>query len=323
MKEIIRSLPKQIKAAVKLVPHTRPVKKQRWQRILVCGMGGSGISGDLLRVLYPKCDIVTNKDYTLPQYIDERTCAIVISYSGNTEETLHAFSELNKRRAHIIALSSNGQLLRKNTDMKIQVPGGLPPRGALGYLFAPLPIILYQYGFINTNPKKQLIACAHFLENRQLALEKKARSIAKQLKNKLTIIYGNSPLFFAAARRWQCQFNENAKVLCHVNELPEMNHNEIVGLGRPPALNKHSAVVFLNDTRAYQRNQRRVSILKRIIKPFMHTIIEIQPHGRNDIQRLFWTIMLGDYVSFFLATLCGIDPLPVKRIDYLKKELTK
>lgn len=322
MKQIIRSLPDQIREAVALSPR-RKKRSQRFERVLVCGMGGSGISAEILRALYPELNIIPNKNYSIPEYIDKHSLALVVSYSGNTEETLSNHRLLEKRKAQIVTISSDGKLLRKENDMKIRIPGGLPPRGALGYLFTPLPFILYAYHMIHTNPKPHLLALASFLTQQRKKVETKARMISRKIVNRLPLIYANSETFLPVARRWQCQFNENAKMLAHVNVFSEMNHNEIVGLGRPQSLNKKVVVIFLNEPQAHKRNRARVTIVKKMIKNMFSDIIDIQPLGTNALNRMFWTIWLGDFVSYYCAARSNIDPMPVERIDYLKKRLSQ
>ncbi|MGB3342235.1 MAG: bifunctional phosphoglucose/phosphomannose isomerase [bacterium] len=322
MRDIITSMPEQMLAAIQLLP-SRVTAKKQYNKVMVCGMGGSGISGEILKVLYPTVEIISNKDYTIPRYIDHNTLAIVISYSGNTEETLSNYAILNNRRSGIVIISSGGRLLKKKANTKVKIPGGLPPRGALGYLFTPLPSILYKYGFIPNDPSDKIIDLANFLKHTRKRIELKAKTLAKKFVKKMPIIYANSSTYLPVAKRWQSQLNENAKIIAHINVIPEMNHNEIVGLGRPRALNKSILPVFLNDPKAHVRNKARLVIMSRLIKGFFRGIIEIKPQGNNDIKRVFWTIMLGDFISYYLAKATNIDPLPVKRIDYLKKELSK
>jgi len=322
MREIIYSLPEQINEAIDLVPNVYE-KRKKFDKILICGMGGSGISGEILKELYPRLQIISNNDYSIPRYIGRDTLSILISYSGNTEETLRNYRLLKKRKTGIVTITSNGKLLRKSCQLRVKVPGGLPPRGAIGYLFTPLPMVLHRFHIIQKNPRKELISLAIFLQKIREDVEKKAKDLSKRMFNKLSIIYSNSRLFLPAARRWQCQLNENAKMLAHINIIPEMNHNEIVGLGRPEALNKEMVLIFLNDPHAYPRNRIRVKVIKEVIKSTFSGIININPAGSNNMQRLFWTIMLGDFMSYYCALRANIDPMPVTRIDYLKKRLSR
>jgi len=322
MRSIIYSIPEHIITATNSLPRSG-LRKKKYDRIVVCGMGGSGISGEILKALYPQIPIVSNKDYSVHEYCTKKTLGILISYSGNTEETLSNYALLSKRKIDMVVISSNGVLLKKKCRLKITVPAGLPPRGALGYLFTPLPLLLYRFRFIHHNPQKNLIALAAFLKKQRNVIEKHAQQLSKKFINKLPIIYTNSQQFSPVAIRWQCQLNENAKMMAHTNIIPEMNHNEIVGFGRPQSINKNLLLIFLNDPKSHPRNKIRVDIVKEIIKKKSTDVIHIEPKGTNHLQRMFWTIMLGDFISYYCAIREGIDPMPVKRIDYLKKRLSQ
>jgi glucose/mannose-6-phosphate isomerase len=323
MRDIIRALPAQIQYAVDHTSLGKRRAKKQHEKVLVCGMGGSGISGNLLQTLYPSIDVMVNKDYSIPGHVDHRTLAVIISYSGNTEETLSNFRQLTQRKIERVVISSDGKLIKKAAGATITVPAGLPPRGALGHLFTPLPFVLYHYRMIKKNPQKEFSILAGFLKKKTDAIEARAKKLATEFIGKLPIIYAPSPLYHVIAQRWQCQFNENAKTLAHINIIPEMNHNEIVGLGNPVMMNPHTVLVFLHDPGAHPRNKRRAKVVKQIVKNTFPSIIDINALGANAIQRAFWTIMLGDLISYHLAVMTGVDPMPVVRIDYLKKQLSK
>jgi glucose/mannose-6-phosphate isomerase len=322
MKEIIYSLPDQILRALNSVPAARRPAR-RPGMVIGCGMGGSGISTEILAALYPAIPIVANKDYRVPAYADRRTLALFVSYSGNTEETLNNYRLLAPKVGVRVIVSSGGALSAKPAELKIKVPAGLPPRGALGYLYTPLPIVLHRYGLIRADPKPGLTEMAKFLMKTRNAISRKASALAGRFVGKLPVIYSDSALYSVAANRWRCQLNENAKTICHTNVIPEMNHNEIVGLGRPKKFNQDTLLVFLHDPATNPRNIRRVKVLKEVVRDDLRDIIDIYPRGKNNLQRLFWTIMLGDLISFYLAKKTGVDPLPVKRIEYLKKRLAQ
>ncbi|MCX7995226.1 MAG: bifunctional phosphoglucose/phosphomannose isomerase [candidate division WOR-3 bacterium] len=327
MRSIIYSLPNQIGEAINIFNCAWSDVAQKnifsgyYGRILICGMGGSGISGDIVSNLYPQLDIIVNKDYQIPEYVDSNTLAILVSYSGNTEETLYNYRILQKKGIPIVAISSDGRLLKNKALMKIKIPPGFPPRGALGYLFTPIPLLLYRAGLIKKNPEAQLSKLSIFLRKQSKILDKKGKELAKAVFKKFPIIYANSNAFGIVAKRWQCQLNENSKILCHVNIIPEMNHNEIVGL--PAPINSRAVLLFHNDPGAFYRNSLRVRVIKEIIDRELKGIkyIDINPAGKNTLEQVFWTIMLGDFLSYHLALMRKVDPLPVKRIDYLKNRL--
>jgi len=320
VKEIIFSLPDQIHQALDFIPKSK-VPRIKSELVVCCGMGGSGISSEILSALYPEIPVISNKDYPVPGYAGRKTLAIFISYSGNTEETLNNYRLLAPRVDCRVILSSGGKLFQKPAELKIKVPAGLPPRGALGYLFTPLPLVLHHFGLVRTDPRPALRNLVRFLRLNSTAVCRSARKIAKRFVGKLPVIYSDTRAFTAVANRWRCQLNENSKIVCHTNVIPEMNHNEIVGLGRPQKFNRDILVIFLHDPETNPRNLKREKIMKEIIQDDLKNIIDIHPKGGNRIERMFWTIMLGDFISYYLAEMTGVDPLPVKRIEYLKKRL--
>jgi glucose/mannose-6-phosphate isomerase len=322
MKRIIDSLPEQIKGSLETVRGIS-IKRKKYTQVLICGMGGSGISGSIAQALYPQIRILTNNDYVIPHRVDRQTLAIIISYSGNTEETLADQAYLARRGVDMAVISSNGRLLKKNALTRVQVPTGFPPRGALGYLFTPIPMILHACRLMEHNPAHELSNLARFLERERSRIITKARSLASRISQRLPIVYVNSHRFRPVAQRWQCQFNENAKILAHVNIIPEMNHNEIVGIGRPSSLRNRSIFILLHDPHAHPRNDLRAKLLPRVVQRDMPPLMSINPRGSTPLHHVFWTIWLGDYVSYYCALRSGIDPLPVKRIDRLKKLLSK
>ncbi len=322
MREIIYSLPNQISAAVGFVPDFS-FGKRTYDKVLICGMGGSGISGELVAGLYPQILIASSKDYTIPAWVDRKTLAILVSYSGNTEETLADYQQLSKRKIDMVLLSSDGKLYARKALHKIKVPPGLPPRGAIGYLFTPLPILLHQARMLKSDPRKELLVLSAFLVRQRDSIERTARSMAQKIVRKLVIIYADSSAFGPVANRWRCQLNENAKVLAHYNIVPEMNHNEIVGLGNPRKFNPDTFIVFLGDPAAHRRNKLRHRLLGELIKHEIRNSVEVRPRGRNSLQHIFWTVMLGDFVSYYLALELGVDPMPVERIEKLKNRMSK
>ncbi len=331
MREIIYSLPEQIVESINIFNGVwsnaldKKFLRRTFEKVLICGMGGSGISGDIVSVLYPQLNIIVNKDYQIPEHIDKNALAILVSYSGNTEETLNNYDILRKRGSAIVIISSNGKLLKSKASLKIQIPAGFPPRGALGYLFTPIPLLLYHGNLINKNPEIELMKLSVFLRRQKGQLEKKAKNLVELFVGKLPVIYASSNVTGVIAKRWQCQLNENSKILCHTNIIPEMNHNEIVGIGRPEHLNKNLIAVFINDPAGFLRNKLRVRIIKEIIRNEIKSLkfIDIKPYGKNLLEQIFSTIMLGDFLSYYLALRTNVDPLPVKRIDYLKNRLSK
>lgn len=307
----------------KFVPHN----------IVLAGMGGSAIGGDLVRSYLAfelKCPFFICRSYLLPEFVDKKSLVFVSSYSGNTEETLSAYREAKKRKAKILAIASGGKLLEKckrDGFPFITIPGGFQPRAALGYSFTPVLVTLSRLGVISDKTVELKITAKHLEKRRaEYALDRKssqnkAKRLALSLYRKIPIIYSSSDYFDAVGYRWKGQLCENSKVLAFNNYFPEFNHNEVVGWKVLDQIRDKLAVVVLKDRENHPRIQRRMQIIKWIIKREKVKVIEIESQGDSLLSRILSLIQLGDFTSFYLAILNRVDPSPVKVIDYLKKKL--
>lgn len=303
--------------------------------IMVTGLGGSAIGGDLLRVFVAakaKVPVVVNRDYVLPEFVSDKTLLFAVSYSGNTEETLNAYAQARAKQAKIIVLTTGGKLkemaLRDGVPV-ITVPAGISPRAATGYLFIPTVVTLAKLGIIPdaAGEISDTVATLQGLREKFKPAAPAAGNLAKQIAQKL---FGRIPLIWGAAAttevlatRWKGQINENSKAMAYWNIFPELNHNEIVGFEKPGELLEQLAVIILRDQNDHPRVQQRMEISKTIIKDKVSSITEVSSTGATVLARTFSLAYTGDFVSVYLAALYGIDPSPVKMIDYLKNELAK
>lgn len=303
--------------------------------IVFTGLGGSAIGADLIRSYTAdeiKIPIVINRNYTLPNFVNENTLLFASSYSGNTEETLSAYREAKEKRARIIAISSNGELeklAKEDGVVLIKIPQGIPPRCALGYSFIPPLLTLSKLGFIG-NKDKEIDQTIEVLNSLKKGLEAEnpideniAKRIAITLHRKYPIIYGANDHIDIVVTRWRGELAENGKHLASSHVFPEMNHNEIVGWDFPAELMTEFVVVFLRDSEDHKRVAKRMDITKEILRKKGINIIEVFSKGRGLLSRVMSLIFIGDMVSFYLAILNGVDPTPVDRVTYLKKELAK
>lgn len=330
MFRLIYNLPEQIQDAYNIVQKYKFSSKLLFQpaNIVISGMGGSGIGGEIIKSLFLDSldiPIIISKDYTLPAYIQKQSLVFVVSYSGNTEETIESFNLALKRRCRIVAITSGGKLLELCKKYKIdciQIPTGLPPRSAIGYLFFSQLITLAKIGVIKNMTKDIKETIDTLLTNRR-KYNVQARIFTQQLLNTLPIIYATSSLFTPVALRWQAQFNENGKIFCHSNVFPELNHNEIVGITGLKNASQPYYFLVLIDNKAHPRNLLRVDLTLRIIKSNVTNVKskKFYADGKSDLARIFSLIMQGDLISFYLAYLRNIDPMPVLAIDELKRML--
>ncbi len=337
MYDFVYDFPSQFEDALKLATK---IKLPEWDQseiknIVVAGMGGSAIGGDLVRsylaerLLIP---FLICRNYTLPNFVNSSSLVFISSYSGNTEESLSAFEDACQRESKIICLTSDGKVEKVSSEKKIPcvpLPQGFQPRAALGYSFVPILIVLERFGFVE-GERQNIKVTKNFLEENRdkyrVEVETEdnpAKRLAMKLHRKLPIIYASCEHFDAVSTRWKGQFCENAKMLAFSNVFPEFNHNELVGWKVLSDYGDDLVVVMLKDREDHPRIKRRMDIVKRIVEKQKVEIIEAKSSGENLLSRMFSLIQLGDFTSFYLAILNGEDPTPVKVIDYLKDELAK
>lgn len=337
MRQLLVDFPSQLERSIRLT-HSFPLpnwKNFKFENLVLAGMGGSAIGGDLVRsyLTYQlKIPFQISRHYLLPDFVTNKSLVFISSYSGNTEETLSAYAEAKKRKAKIIAITSGGKLFdlaKKDKIPVLLIPGGLPPRAALGYSFGPLLILFSRLGFI-PDQTAFLKETASFLNKRNEIYQKSiphsknpAKSLARRLYQKIPIIYSGCDYFDSVAIRWKQQLCENAKNLAFVNFFPEFNHNELVGWQNKNNSKHNLIVLFLKDKDDHKRVKARTEIVKGILKREKIELFEIESQGGNLLQRMFYLIQLGDWTSFYLAMLNGVDPTPIQVIDYLKKQLEK
>lgn len=329
MIELIYNLPEELKAAWRIaeecpLPRLRPPRS-----IVISGMGGSGIGGELLQGLLLRrsaLPVAVVKDYDLPRLADRESLFFAVSFSGDTEETISGYEQALQLRCPRIVISSGGRLsalARQHRDPVITIPAlpGCPPRAALAYLFTPLLVTLCRFRLI-PDLRSDLREAIRVLSQCRNRFRVRARSLARELRERVPVIYSTSRLLDPVANRWRCQFNENAKVFAHVNSFPELDHNEIVGMGQPRPFSRLAYLLVLSDPEAHERNQLRVELTLEILKKDYAEARLVTPDGKSDLARVFSLIMFGDLTSYYLAAERGVDPMPVRRISELKKRLS-
>lgn len=320
-------LPGQLRVGYKAA-RAAGLKPGRFANVVVCGMGGSGISGSIARSLLwdrARQPILSCRDYDLPAAAGKDTLLVAISYSGETEETLSAVSQARQRGCRIVAITSGGRLaaIARNAGWpSVGVPGGLPPRAALGYLLGACLGVLEGCG-IARGLGRDTTAAARLLERERPTLSRVARSLARALLGRLPFVYSTARSLDAVAERWRCQLNENAKLVCHTSELPELDHNEIVGLGGPEFVAKDTELVVLAERDTHSRTLARVRETLFIARGSYHKAHLLTPAGRTRLERMLWLVLLGDLASIELARLEGVDPKTIVRIDELKRRLAQ
>lgn len=303
--------------------------------VLILGMGGSGISGDIIRTLLEdELDVPLSvvKGYTIPAYVGKKTLVFAISYSGDTEETLSCVEQALGKGARIVAVTSGGELKKKAGEAgfpAITIPGGHQPRAALGYLSMPILVALARAGLISDVSSSVDEAVGLLREMRSECgigipeINNLPKKVARELYGKVPVVYGSEGVLSAAALRWKCQFNENSKVPAFQNSFPELNHNETVGWELLDDQTRRFHLVMLRASGEHDRVQKRVDVTLPLISDHLDGVTEVWTKGKSKLAQLLSVIYLGDLASVYLAVLNGVDPTPVDRIKLLKKRLSE
>jgi glucose/mannose-6-phosphate isomerase len=310
--------------SAKLEPHDAP------GGLIVAGMGGSAIGGVLARAVLDdraSRSIVVMRDYGVPPWTTPDSTVLCASYSGNTEETLAAFEAAGALGARRIVATTGGKLAaaaRADGVPVIPLPGMFQPRVAVGYM---LVIALEAAALCGAGPSLHSeidVAAAH---SEALVAEwgpdGAEDGLAKQLARGL---HGTIPQLAGAglttpvAYRWKTQLNENAKVPAFANELPELDHNEVVGWDGAAELGRFGAV-FHDDSDLHPRVRQRIELTRGLISATGAPTFRVESRGETRMERLVSLVLLGDLVSLYLAVLRGVDPTPVEPIERLKTAL--
>jgi glucose/mannose-6-phosphate isomerase len=292
--------------------------------LVVCGMGGSGIGGSLAaaalgdRLSKP---LLVVRDYELAPWTPPDHAVLCMSYSGNTEETLACFAAAEALGGARVVATTGGALADAARAAEVPVvgiPSGIQPRAAVGYMFAFAAEAATTTG-VALGMRTEIDAAAAAIEAEGEGLVERAAELAAQIEGSTPVIYG-ADLTAPAAYRWKTQVNENAKQPAFTHELPEMDHNEIVGWEGAPDAGRFTAI-FLTDSDQHPRQRQRAELTAELIDAGAERVLTIEAGGETRTQRLLSLVMLGDLVSLHLAARRGIDPSPVAVIEDLKDKL--
>jgi len=324
----------------------------RPRSVVVCGMGGSGIAGDILAAvagLGCPVPVLTHRGYGLPAWVGPVDLVIAVSCSGTTEETLSALEEAVRRGCRLLVVGRDGspleQLGRRGRAVVVPVTQGRQPRASVWALSTPLVVAGHALGLLSA-PEAAVEQAAVVLE--QLAdrcrvdadtVVNPAKRLAWDLDGVLPVIWGTSPLARTAAYRFACQLNENAQLPATWGELPEANHNQVVAFDRPagrtPAgkddffrdrgedLEREAglALVLLRDSEEHPQVARRADVSAELARERSLNVVQLQAEGGSSIARLASLVGLTDWASAYLALLQGTDPTPVDAITDLKQRI--
>lgn len=330
MREVIAAFPEQLKEGLRRGLGVS-ADLANASRVFIAGMGGSGIAGEIFSSWVAdrsRIPIHPIHDYCLPSYAKPGDLLLAVSYSGDTEETLAAAAQGIKLGCRLACMTSGGALakLARNTNAPlIEVPSGIPPRYAFGYLFGVLPSLgaEWVYGDLQGELERAIVHLRDLREHYQPDSpmnRNRAKLLAARLKGSTPVVYG-APPFDTIAYRWQTQFNENAKMLAFSSTLPEADHNEIVGWALDTSARRFRPIL-LRDADETPEMHRRLDATAAMFG--RHTQVE-QVHDDDDqlLGRMLGCLFLGDFVSLYLATLRRVDPAPMAPITELKERLKR
>lgn len=309
-----------------------PDKLKNINKIIITGLGGSAVGGDLVRsFLQYEIDIPVfiNRNYGLPAFADGDTLLIASSYSGETEETISAYEDGKSKGCKIAVISTGGRLTimaEGDGNYVIKIPKGFQPRCALGYSVVPLLILFAKLGLISDKDSdiKEVIRLIKERSSEYTTVDPQNNlsiRMAERILGRIPVIYSSCDIMDVVNLRWRGQFNENSKSPAFGNVLPEMNHNEIVGWGKNLEILRKFVPIYLKDKDDNPKILKRMEVTKDIIKPYRELEFELESEAPGRLERIFDLIYLGDWVSYYLAILYKSDPTQIENINILKSKL--
>ena len=304
--------------------------------IAVCGMGGSGISGDVLAATGwhdLSVPVSVLKQYRAPRFVGPGTLFFAMSYSGGTQETLEATAAALSAGAQVVAVCSGGELARLAGEAGAPVigcPPGFMPRAALGHLATPLFVVCDRLGLLpggeaavkaaQTQAARRRDACRPEVDGPA----NPARELARRIGRTFPLIWGTGALGAVAAYRWKADINENAKAPAFWNTFPELDHNEICAFGQHGDVTRQVlTLVELRHDLEHGQLGRRVAATRAIVEETVASVLEVRAEGDGRLAQLVDLMYLGDWVSLYLAFDAGVDPGPIDAIARLKAELAR
>lgn len=321
LRQVIADFPKQFKVGFDAAKNIR--SKGKFNSLVVSGMGGSALPADILRIYLAEKGIdlklIQNRGYKLPKESYENSLNFFNSYSGNTEETLSSLEEALKNKLPAIGFAAGGKLVdicQNNSLPYAVLPAGIQPRYATGYFFASMLQVLINAGIIEDETEK-IIQSAEKINQEMARLEEQGKKVSQELAEKTPIIYA-SEKFGALALIWKIKLNENAKTPAFWNVYPELNHNEMVGFTLPQA---KFQVITLMEKNEHPQNIKRMQITAKLLKEKGIDTFFVEIEGNNFFEKIFSTLLIGDWASYYLALKYNQDPTPVEMVEDLKKLL--
>ncbi|HEX7166814.1 MAG TPA: bifunctional phosphoglucose/phosphomannose isomerase [Acidimicrobiales bacterium] len=332
MWDVTSALPEQVADAARAARDVDGLPaRESIEQVVVLGMGGSGIAGDVLQAAagpFMAVPVVTVKSYELPAFVGDGSLVFAISHSGNTEETVEAATAAAMEGAKIVAVTSGGELARlaEGWDAPVvPIPAGIPqPRAAIGALAIPPLVLLEQIGLFPGATQWIDLAVSQ-LQRRRDRLTRDgndAEQLARKIGRTMPLIHGGGAVGATAAQRWKTQMNENAKIPAFWAAQPELCHNEVCGWGQHGDVTRQlMTLVALRHDSEHPQVTRRFELVFEMVREVVSSIEEVHAEGEGDLAQLLDLVLFGDFVSLHLAYQEGIDPGPVPALVDLKQRL--
>jgi glucose/mannose-6-phosphate isomerase len=327
-------LPEQVEAAVSAARGvTNLPLHERVENVVVLGMGGSGIAGDVLVAVaapFMPVPVTVVKGYVPPDYVGTGSLVFAMSFSGDTEETLEAAAAAYEAGASLIVVAGGGALVSLAGEWDVPVvpvPTNIPqPRAALGAMAIPPLVLLEQIGLF-PGALQWVDQAVDQLRRRRDELVRPgglAEDLARRIGRTIPLVHSAQDLGAAAGLRWKAQVNENAKCPAFFNVYPELCHNELAGWGQHgDATRQLITLVNLRHDAEHPQVSRRFDLVVEVLREVVADVIEVRAGGEGDLAQLFDLAMIGDFVSLHLAANEGIDPGPIPVLDELKRQLAE
>lgn len=323
LRQVILDSPERLLKGIELAGNIKV--SGNFSRLIISGMGGSALPGELLKMYLSQLaenplEIYLNRAYSLPFQSFQNSLNLIASYSGNTEETLSCLNEaLEKNLSPIIGFSTGGELekiCQKNNLPVIAAPSGIEPRSAIGCFFSSMLKMLVNSRLIK-DETPELLEAVEKLKREEKNIEELGKTIAQKIQGRTPVIYA-SDFFRPLSMIWKIALNENAKTPAFYNVYPELNHNEMVGYTLPQGKFHILTLTHKQDRPQIQKRMRLTAELLKE-KNIETTFIEM-PEG-NIFYTIFYTLILGEWISYYLALEYGQDPTPVVMVEKLKSLL--
>ncbi|HEV2369861.1 MAG TPA: bifunctional phosphoglucose/phosphomannose isomerase [Acidimicrobiales bacterium] len=332
MLPITLGLPEQVERAV-VAGRGLPKlpRRERIENVVVLGMGGSGVAGDLLLAVaapFMPVPVVVVKGYTPPQFVDDSSLVFAVSFSGDTEETVEAATEAAVQGATVVAVTGGGELAERASSWGapiVPVPTDIPqPRAAIGAMAVPPLVVLEEVGLFPGASQWIALAVDQLKRRRDqlLGTVNPARELARRIGRTIPLVYSAGSLGSAAAMRWKTQFNENAKIPSFWAVHPELCHNEVAGWGQyGDATRQLVTIVNLRTDFEHPQVMRRFELVDDVVREAVASIEEVVAQGEGALAQLMDLVLFGDCVSLYMAAREGVDPGPVPVLGEIKAKL--